>query len=161
MTQYKTISAPIFDDKEAKTFIADLFDNIGAAKSIEDLELIPNRFSLEKHLKKYAQRKFPRLRLRITEEDVNTLKKIGVLPDKMQLSPALANGELTSHKMSALKKLLYAVLWKNGDLGKEHHLMAGIIGNVLNSHSFVAELLHRSYKSPHSRILCVNCNRFL
>lgn len=65
----------------------------------------------------------------LTDEEVNALTQMGVLSEKMQLSSNLATGMLENGKMlTPLEKLLYAVLWKNGDLGKENHLISGIQG---------------------------------
>ena len=122
--------APIFDNNSAKNFVNELFDSIQLSKSVEDLQLIPKKFKCGSHLeKRMPDKRFPRLRLRISKEEINILKQIGILTEDMLFSTNLANGKVASGKMSALEKLLYSVLWKNGDLGKEHHLLNGIVGN--------------------------------
>lgn len=128
----QSINSPfhIFDDKNAKEFVTKLFDYIRASKTLDDLNLIPEKFDFEKLFRKNMPgEKFPRLRFRITDEEVNALTQMGVLSEKMQLSSNLATGMLENGKMlTPLEKLLYAVLWKNGDLGKENHLISGIQG---------------------------------
>ena len=125
--------SPILSDSETKIFITALLQKINTAKTVEDLALIPKNHSLGKYIEKNMPgEKFPRLDFQITEDDVNELKKIGALSEQLQLSKELAKGMLTTQPMSALEKLLYSILWKNGDLGKEHHLISGIIRN---SHS--------------------------
>ena len=122
--------APIFDNNIAKNFVNELFDSIQLSKSVEDLQLIPKKFKYGSHLeKRMPDKRFPRLRLRISKEEINILKQIGILTEDMLFSTNMANGKVASGKMSALEKLLYSVLWKNGDLGKEHHLLNGIVGN--------------------------------
>ncbi|MCX7263942.1 MAG: hypothetical protein NT035_00760 [Burkholderiales bacterium] len=122
--------APIFDNNIAKNFVNELFDSIQLSKSVEDLQLIPKKIKYGSHLeKRMPDKRFPRLRLRISKEEVNILKQIGILTEDMLFSTNMANGKVASGKMSALEKLLYSVLWKNGDLGKEHHLLNGIVGN--------------------------------
>ena len=119
------------DDKNAKEFVTKLFDYIRASKTLEDLNAIPKKFDFEKlFTKNMPGEKFPRLRFRITDKEVNDLTQMGMLSEKMQLSPNLASGMLENgKKLTPLEKLLYAVLWKNGDLGKENHLISGILGN--------------------------------
>lgn len=121
----------IFDDKSAKEFVTKLFDYIRASKTLDDLYLIPEKFEFEKlFIKNMPGVKFPRLRFQITDEEVHALTQMGILSEKMQLSPNLASGMLENGKMlTPLEKLLYAVLWKNGDLGKESHLISGVLGN--------------------------------
>ena len=111
--------APIFDNNIAKNFVNELFDSIRLSKSVEDLQLIPKKIKYGSHLeKRMPDKRFPRLRLRISKEEINILKQIGILTEDMLFSTNLANGKVASGKMSALEKLLYSVLWKNGDLGK-------------------------------------------
>lgn len=119
-----------FNDRDAKAFIIELFAFINSSKTIQDLELIPKKINHGHTLqKKMPGENFPRLRLKITDEDIKTLKEIGAISENKKLTLNLANDGLEDgKKMSALEKLLYSMLWKNGDLGKEHHLISGILG---------------------------------
>ncbi len=130
MKKTKKSSSPAFDDNNAKALVTELFDRIRLSKTIDALNSITKEFKYGELLEKNMPGdKFPRLRFRITDDEVNALKKIGVLSENMQLSPELANGVLAGGKaLNPLEKLLYSVLWKNGDLGKEKHLISGIIG---------------------------------
>jgi hypothetical protein len=90
----------------------------------------------EEVLKNSPGDKFPRMELRLTTEEMGQLKDIGVLDAELKLSPALAKGELEGGpKLTALEKLLYSVLWKNGDLGKERHIVEGVNGNAQDQKS--------------------------
>lgn len=78
-------------------------------------------------LKNAPGEKFPRLHLRLSKTEMDELKSLEVLNEKMQLNTKLAEGVLPKGRpMTALEKLMYAMLWKNGDLGKERHLVAGV-----------------------------------
>jgi len=87
-------------------------------------------------LKNVPGDKFPRMELRLTTQEMGQLKDIGVLDADLKLSPTLAKGELEGgQKLTALEKLLYSVLWKNGDLGKERHIVEGVYGNAQDQKS--------------------------
>lgn len=87
MKQNKTNPSPTFNDKDAKSLVIDLFDRIRSSKTLDDLNLIPKNFMHGELLKKNMPGgKFPRLRLRITDAEVNTLKQMGVLSEKMLLN---------------------------------------------------------------------------
>lgn len=118
------------DNKNAKALVIDLFDRIHSSKTIEDLNLIPKELDYGDLLVENmpSEKIYPRLRLRITKEEVDTLMQMGVLTDEMQLSPDLANGVYANGKtLSTLEKILYSMLWKNRDLGKERHVISGIL----------------------------------
>lgn len=119
------------DNPDAQAFVKKLFERIKKSKTTDDLKEIPSEIGYKNQLEKNMPgREFPRLHLRITKDEINALKEVGALSENMQLSHNLANGEMASGiKLSTLEKLLYAVLWKNGDLGKEHHLVSGILRN--------------------------------
>lgn len=79
-------------------------------------------------LKRRPGEKFPRIRLRLEPHEMDALKQSGVIEDDLCLTSKLANGVLPNGQpMTTLEKLLYSVLWKNGDLGKEHHIVAGVL----------------------------------
>lgn len=118
---------PLSND-QAKVLVGDLMSLINCASSVADLLAkladMPNWPGIEKNM---PGEKFPRLRMQITPKEISELHAMGVLTDELKLSPILASGKFNSDKpLSALEKLMYAVLWKNGDLGKEHHVAAGV-----------------------------------
>lgn len=73
-------------------------------------------------------RKFPRIGFSLSSDEVLALKRDGFLDEKNRLSSGLASLET----LSPMEKLLYSVLWKQGDLGKESHIVMGILG-IANS----------------------------
>ena len=120
------------DNQTSKQLIVDLMQCIRT--SSHSVELIERVKTIdiwgEEILQRMPGEKFPRLRLELTPEDMNELKKSEVLTDDLCVTTELAKGVLPNGQpMTALEKLLYSVLWKNGDLGKEHHIVEGVYGN--------------------------------
>ena len=115
-------------NSEIKRFIDDLIKNISIANSVEDLKLIHNSNSYYAEItENMPGKKFPRLRFKITKDELLTLKQTGMISDEDKLSVEVASGAIT---LSPLEKLLYSILWKNGDLGKEGHLINGIMDSA-------------------------------
>lgn len=101
------------------TLVQNTFKEIESAKSYLELEdyckklkkEIPDKYFLN-------EKKFPQIGFTISEQDILDLGKNFSLTKK-----------ITEEKHSPLEKLLLAILWKNGDFGKELHIIEGIIGN--------------------------------
>jgi hypothetical protein len=101
-----------------KTIVEQIFIEIESSNSIYDLnnclenlkQKIPNKYFLN-------EVKYPPIEFTISKEEVLELGK------DFNLANALSNN---SH--SPLEKLLLSILWKNGDFGKEQHIIEGIIG---------------------------------
>jgi len=120
------------DNRTSKKLIVELMQCIRT--SSHPVELIERVRTIDfwgaEILQRMPGEKFPRLRLQLTPEEINALKKSKVLTDGFCVTRELANGVLPNGQpMTALEKLLYSVLWKNGDLGKEHHIVQGVYGN--------------------------------
>lgn len=129
-TETRKASKPLPNDQQAKDLVAELMRHITAGSCATDLldrvKKMPFGTEIQKNM---PGEKFPRLELRITPKEISELQAMGVLTDDLKLSPILASGKLSSNQpLSALEKLMYAVLWKNGDLGKEHHMASGVYG---------------------------------
>ena len=120
------------DDLTARNLILQLMALV--KRACDANELIENVRAIcwgEEILKRMPGEKFPRMRLRLSAHEMDALKQSGVIEDDLCLTPELAKGVLPNGQaMTALEKLLYSVLWKNGDLGKEHHLVAGVYGHA-------------------------------
>lgn len=118
------------DNQTAKCLVLDMMKIIEREDNLTGLRSSIKALPLgDAVLRKMPGEKFPRMRLRLTCEEMDELQRIGVLSNELQLTSALASGKLANgQQLSALEKLLYAVLWKNGDLGKEQHIVAGIYG---------------------------------
>jgi hypothetical protein len=73
---------------------------------------------------KINELKFPRISFHLTHNDIFELKSKNYINEdyKFILNPKDLENE------STLTKLLYSIVWKNGDLGKEGHILKGIDG---------------------------------
>lgn len=67
---------------------------------------------------------YPPLKFKITKEEINNLKENGLITADNVLTDISNTDPLT--------KLLYSVLWKNGDLKKVKHIIEGIISGQAN-----------------------------
>lgn len=112
------------DDTSAQQKIKGVFEQLEKIKDDESLatrqKLIEAAFSglLEKN---YPNgNKFPRIAFNITKDD---LEEISESIENFSFTKDLAKGK----GLSTLEKIMYAVLWKNGDLGKESHIIRGIL----------------------------------
>ncbi len=133
MNQANKSSQPSkLDNKTARQLIVEMMAIIERETSCKNL--IDNISELDfgkAIIKNGPGKKFPRMELRLTPDEMDQLKNIGVLDATLKLSPTLAKEELEGgQKLTALEKLLYSVLWKNGDLGKERHIVEGVYGNA-------------------------------
>jgi len=121
-------------DEESKKFIKKLFqdvEEIDDVSHLRDLQASPTYCHLE-----LPREKFPRLKFQISDFEVHELKKIGILTKQNTLSEDLSSGRVKlnsndAYELNSLEKLLYAILWKQGDLGKERLLLEGILANKL------------------------------
>ena len=68
-------------------------------------------------------RKYPRLTFSIDIDEINRLKE-----DKFITEDNYLENDISDKIKDPLAKLLYAFLWKQGDLKKEKHIIEGIIG---------------------------------
>ena len=118
------------DNRTAKCLVLDMMKIMEREDTLAGLRSSIQALPLgDAVLRKMPGEKFPRMRLRLTCEEMDELQRIGALSNELQLKSALASGKLANgQQLSALEKLLYAVLWKNGDLGKERHIVAGVYG---------------------------------
>lgn len=111
--------------KEIQRLVVDILDEINIAKRVEDLtqilsdlkgnELVPNKNFLK-------EEKYPNITFAITKDDVNKIKNLG-----KSFSEIIKKGK----SLSPLEKLTLSILWKQGDLGKEKHIIDGIVEDSL------------------------------
>lgn len=105
---------------KACELVAEVFEQIRRAATDKALEDIVNNNPLLKQ-NKMSEKTYPPIRFFVSLSEIEDLQRTGVLDREGRLTSAL-NGE----SMSALEKLLFAIVWKNGDLGKERHIVKGI-----------------------------------
>jgi hypothetical protein len=105
-------------DEEARNLIRETFKAVANASALEELDRIVSDHPL---LRKNAmsERKYPKLHFQLNKSELEELRKREILD-------ADGNLNLGDCELSALEKLLYALAWKNGDLGKERHIVRGV-----------------------------------
>ena len=96
--------------------VIDVFEKLTKATSIKEVK------SLFLGFEKFMMNDdvYPEIRFKIEKRDIEDLIRKGIITEEKKLSKSF-DGE-------ALSKLLYAVLWKNGDLSKLKHIIEGILG---------------------------------
>lgn len=110
--------------------ITTIFNKIEEAESIEELKLIQKQYP---YLEKFPEEKYPKLDISLTKKEIKILEKEGLLDSNGVIPKNLAKNS----PLSPLEKLLYSILWKNGDLGKEKHVIEGVIGRDNKKDSLV------------------------
>lgn len=114
---------------DAKLLVKKVFDRIKSAKSVSDFDnIVDDDPILQKN--KFNSSKYPNLNINISTNDITKLKKLNILSDENKILPLTDSLDL-----SPLEKLLYSVLWKNGDLGKEKHIVEGVLASENDDNS--------------------------
>ena len=137
--------------QELQNDITAIFGKIEVAKSIEELKAIQNLKEFP-YLKEFDidERKYPRLDISLTIEEVKSLKKEGLLEPNGSISLNLAK----NNALSPLEKLLFSILWKNTDLGKEKHIIEGVIGRDDKKDSLVFYYFGVNMATYRSKNIC-------
>lgn len=117
------------NNEEAKKFVTSVFDKIKNAKTLDEIQKIPKEFKELKDPKnKFDESKYPKINFTITKEEIASLKEIDEKYVLQSNDPVL--------------KLLYAMVWKQGDLKKINRIIEGIkneesnIGNSVVFYQF-------------------------
>jgi hypothetical protein len=95
--------------------VKDVFAKLTEANSIKEVK------SLFLGFEKFMMNDdvYPQIQFKIEKKDIEDLMSKGIITEQKLLSK--------SFEGDALSKLLYAVLWKNGDLSKLKHIIDGIL----------------------------------
>lgn len=115
----------LLTDAIAHTLVSEVFsaiDQIDHGQRPKDaITKILNQFPLVDKVKPDIA-KFPRIRFDLSIEEVEHLKAKGLIDSDNRLTGSFSSLE----SLTSMEKLLYSVLWKQGDLGKERHIINGI-----------------------------------
>ncbi len=117
----------------------------------DDLKLDSSKF--------IDRKKIPKIKFTITSKDIEELKSDGLLVEKdggTFFSPFIANAEFpVGKKVDPLIRLMYAVLWKNGDLLKVSRIISGITKTPadLNPQGFVFQQFGKFLADPGEPII--------
>jgi flagellar biosynthesis component FlhA len=98
--------------------IEQAFRQLHLSRTIDDIDNILDDLKIDK---KYRMKEefYPQLNFKITKQEIEDLKEKEVITSDNLLTD-ISNAD-------TLTKLLYAVLWKNGDLKKIKHIIEGVI----------------------------------
>jgi hypothetical protein len=105
-------------NEEALSLVRGTFDAVYAARTLEALnEIVSKNDRLLKNA--MSETRYPKLKFSLAREELADLRTKGILDAENRLN-------FDGYKPSAIEKLLYSVLWKNGDIGKERHIVRGV-----------------------------------
>ncbi len=105
--------------EEAKQIVDKIFNSIRTAISNEQIDSL---ISGELDENKMDSQAYPYLHFSITPSEIQELLNSGLLSSDGNLTPNLSKRD----DLNSLTKLLYSVLWKNGDLKKIKHIVQGV-----------------------------------
>ena len=110
----------ILNNETAKTLVCEVFEKLSNANSVKDIEsIVVNNKVLWKN--RFNPSKYPELKISLSAAEISNLVGRGILTNENKVSSQMEFSNLTP-----LEKILYSVLWKNGDLGKERHIVEGV-----------------------------------
>ena len=104
-------------------------ETINYFEFFQDLESSKNKDELLRLFSKYNlegidRELYPCIEYTIKREEIQKLQDENIISDTYKLNPMLAKND----NLTPLEKLLYSIIWKNGDLGKESHIISGVLG---------------------------------
>ena len=101
--------------EKAIKLVTDVFEAINKSETIDDIKAIAKNLNIP------SKNNYPEIKFRITHQEIKDLIESGILPEEYDLSDKITNSSDT------LTKLLYSLVWKNGDLKKLKHIIKGIV----------------------------------
>jgi hypothetical protein len=108
------------DTNKAQNLINEIFSGIESAANCQEIQALLNHQDIPDSCK-MDLKKYPKIWYTISSEEIQNLIEKGILSKDFFLT------EQATKDMDTLSKLLYAVIWKNGDLRKIKHIVQGII----------------------------------
>ncbi|TYP71559.1 hypothetical protein [Aquimarina intermedia] len=104
-------------DRETKKFISIIFEKITSSNTNNDLIEIEKESFDRKYIMDSTS--FPKIDFNISSTEIDELIKSNIIDKNYNLNPLSKNSD-------PLIKLLYSIIWKNGDLKKLKHITKGI-----------------------------------
>jgi hypothetical protein len=108
-------------DQAAKDKVTTAFARICQAKTINDLESLADELQILPR-NRLNPIQYPPIKYKIPVLDIEQLKEAGLLNKDNTFST-----NLSSENLDPITKLLYAIVWKNGDIRKVKHIVEGIL----------------------------------
>jgi len=106
----------------------EFFGELNSSKNTKELIDLFDKY----HIDRRDRKKYPDLAFNITKEEIDILKSRGIITTENNFNELLSQ----NRDLTALEKLLYAVIWKNGDLVKVRHIISGTCGEKTTSRVF-------------------------
>ncbi len=116
-------------NQEAVKLTEVVFDAIQKATTIHEIEKIADSHAELKN-NKMQEEKYPKIMFGILPEEIRALEGSNTIDNNFYLS-----SDISSRLSDPLTKLLYAVIWKNGDLRKINHIIKGILSTEGNEYN--------------------------
>lgn len=107
---------------EAKQFVDKIFQLIKESLSISDLERIPDIMDIPMK-NRMDSNTYPQIKFKIEKEEINLL----IHNNFINKNTFDFENNISEKINDPLIKLLYSILWKNGDLKKIKHVISGIL----------------------------------
>jgi hypothetical protein len=104
----------------AKELVDSIYQSIHNATSIEQIKLLWDEFELRKV--ESLELKYPRIDFKLNKDELKFIY------DRLVKNEPIINSQ--SDLNDPLSKLLYAMVWKNGDLPKLKHIVMGVFGEM-------------------------------
>jgi len=96
------------------------FNDLKQCKNIDEVKNLFNKYKISRR----DRMKYPDIEFNISADEINELKKKEIITKEN-----IFNINLHGNKsLTTLEKILYSMLWKQGDLKKEKHIISGILG---------------------------------
>lgn len=120
-------------NQEAKILVDNIFEEIKKSKSVSDIKNIEEKYKQDIPPKNIMNVEvYPKIEFTITNNEIDDLINRGLINKEGSLE---FTKDITSKLTDPLNKLLYATLWKNGDLQKIKHIVKGILeSDKVNEH---------------------------
>ena len=103
--------------------IREFFKELDKVEKKEEIEKLFNKLNIESKYQK-KKKEYPNLEFNITKDEIEILKGKEFITTENNLNISLSKKQ----NLSTLEKILYALIWKNGDLPKIKHIISGIYG---------------------------------
>lgn len=119
--------------KTQQKIVREVFERIENAVNRDEKN---NIFSVY-NLQAIDREKVPEIKFSISRDEIKDLTSEGLLKlenDRYTFTSKIADD---SSERTTLEKLLYAIIWKQMDLGKEARIIDGIMGNELPKRTYV------------------------
>ena len=116
------IDSKIITPKEALYFTKEVFEQLIKCKSTEDVDQIFDNIPILKQ-NQLPSDTYPPINFKIEATEINLLINHKLIDPKTYKFKGGVSGKITN----TLTKLLYATVWKNGDLNKIHHIIKEIM----------------------------------